>query len=284
MKRGALVVAGIVALVGLSAGAAADERTDKAVKELDRQFAKVKSYTAKTEVMTDTEFGPGHTYKSEMVGTAEWLRKGEKARMRSETKCKTTETESGKTTTTPSTITTVDDGTFLWVLTEENGKKTVMKNQSPGVQMYRPKGFFQQFRTYFDIKLLKDDKVNGDDCYVFEMRMKPMEGAPPSGRQLVYFQKSHGILVKSEGFDANGKLISSSISTDIKVNADISAERFKFKIPEGAQVIDNTSPQAQPAQPESEPEKAEKKPDKKEEAEKPKKKKGIKLPKWPKRP
>ncbi len=274
MKRGALVVAVIAALVGLSAAAAADEKVDKAIKDLDQKFAKVKSYTAKTEGMTDTEFGPEHTYKAEMVGTTEWLRKGEKALLRSETKHKTIETEGGKTTTTLSTVTTVDDGKFLWMLNEEQEQKTVTKSQSSAAHMYHPKGYFEQFKAYFNIKLLEDAEVNGDDCHVFEMKMKPMEGVPPSGRQLVYFQKKHGIHVKSEGFDASGKLISSSVSKDIKINVDIGAERFKFEIPQGAQVFDNTSPQEQPAQPEGEAEKEEKKEEKK----------GIKLPKWPKRP
>ena len=272
MKRGTLVVAVIAALVGLSAAAAADEKVDKAVKELDQQFAKVKSYTAKIESKTDVEFGPGHTQKSEMAGTTEWLRKGEKALMRSEMKFKTTKTEEGKTTTTPSTITTVDDGEFLYVLTEEKGQKTVMKNQAATAKMHQPAGFFGPYKSYYDIKLLKDDKVEGNDCYVFEMKMRPMEGVAPSGRQLVYYQKKHGIQVKFEAFDVDGKLTNWSISKDLKVNVDIGADRFKFKIPEGAQVMDNTTAQQQPAQTESEPEKKE---------EKKEKKKGIKLPKWP---
>lgn len=272
MKPGTLVVAVIAALVGLSAAAAADEKVDKAVKELDQQFAKVKSYTAKFESKTDFEFGPGHTQKSEIAGTTEWLRKGEKALMRSEMKFKTTKTEDGKTTNTPSAITTVDDGEFLYVLTEEKGQKTVMKNQSSTAKMYQPTGFIGAYKSYYDIKLLKDDKVEGNDCYVFEMKMRPMEGVAPSGRQLVYYQKKHGIQVKFEAFDADGKLTNWSISKDLKVNVDISADRFKFKIPEGAQVIDNTTAQQQAAQTESEPEKKEKKKEKK---------KGIKLPKWP---
>lgn len=275
MKRNTFLAVLGTALLCLSVTAVADEKVNKAIDELEQGFAKVKSYAAKTKAMTDTEFGPGHTQKTEMTGTMEWVRKGDKALMRSDTKCNTTKTEGGQTTSTPSTITTVMDGEFYYMLTEEGEKKTVVKSHAPATHTYHPKGIFDQFRSYFDIKLLPDEKIGGHDCYVFEMKMKPMEGMPPSGRQLMYYEKKHGLNIKSEGFDANEKLISSSLSSDIKVNVDISAERFKFEIPEGAQVMDSTAAAQQPQQEEA---KSEEKEEKKEEK---KKKKGIKLPKFP---
>jgi hypothetical protein len=107
---------------------------------------------------------------------------------------------------------------------------------------------------------------------------------PQSGRQLMYYQKDNGLQVKSEAFDADEKLISSSVTTDIKLNADIPAERFKFEIPEGAQVMDHTGSQAQQTQTESSAEQTEKPKAEGAKDEKKKKKKGIKLPKRPKFP
>jgi outer membrane lipoprotein-sorting protein len=279
MKQKVLTGAIAAVLGAWCAAAQADEGLDKVIKELDGQFAKVKSYTAKIEMMTDMAFGPGHTQKTEMTGTTEWLRKGEKALIRSEMKGKTIKTEEGKTATTLSAMSAVDDGEFMYALTEEEGQKTVTKSQSQSGQMYKPSGYFDQFKSYFDIKLLKEDKVDGNDCYVFELKMKPMEGAPPSGRQLVYFGKEHGIQVKAEGFDSDGKLISSSVSKDLKINPDISPDHFKFEVPKGAQVIDTTKAQTPPA----EAERAGEEPAKKEEPKKeePKKKEGLKLPKLP---
>lgn len=111
--------------------------------------------------------------------------------------------------------------------------------------------------------------------------MKPMEGMPPSGRQLWYYQKDNGIAIKTQFFDADGKQSQSSISKDIKIDADISPDRFKFEVPSDAEVHDMTAteqPQVQPQKPEAEEEKAEPK------KEEPKKKSGIKIPKLPKRP
>jgi outer membrane lipoprotein-sorting protein len=277
MKATTLLAAAGILLLGFSGTAAADDKADQAIQELEQQFAKVKSYTAKSEALTDTEFSPGHAQKSEMKGTIEWMRKGEKALMRSDTKCETTKTEGGQTTRAPSTITTVVDGEFYYMLTEEGDQKTVVKSLAPAAQTYHPQSTFDAFRSHFDIKLLPDEKVGGHDCYVFEMKMKPMEGMPPSGRQLMYYEKKHGLNVKSAAYDANEKLISSSLTTDLKVNVDISAERFTFEVPPGAQVIDSTAAAQQPPPEEAQSEQPEEpKEEKKEE-----KKKKIKLPKFP---
>ncbi len=284
MKCSRLVAAVSATLLGLTVMAAADEKADKAIKELDQAFAKINSYTARIESMTDTEFGPGHTQKMEMVGKAEWLRKGKKALMRTETKCNTIKTEDGNTTKTPSTITIISDGDFLYMLTEEGDQKTVIKSKAQSAEEHHPGAMFAQLRSYYDITLLPDERVNGAACHVFEMKMKPMEGMPPSGRQLMYYQKDNGVQIKTEGFDANGKLIVSSITTDVKINADISPDRFKFEIPEGAQVMDMTASQQPPAQAESKTEEPEKEQPKQEEQKKPEKKKGFKLPKRPKLP
>lgn len=282
MQRVRFVAAVSAVLLGLAVSAIADEKADEAIKQLDQQFAKIKSYTAKSESMMDVEFAPDHTQKTKLAGTLEWMRDGEKVRMRSEAKADTATTEGGKTTKKVSTHTTVSDGEFLWVLTVDGDQKTVLKNRAPTAQDSRPSAVFAQLGSYYDITLLPDAQVNGADCYVFEMKMKPMEGMPPSGRQLVYYQKDNGLSVKSEGYDAGGKLTASSVTSDIKLNPDISSARFKFEVPEGAQVSDMTStqqPQAQPEQPKEEEKEKEQEPQKEKEKEK-----GPKLPKWPKRP
>lgn len=269
----------------------ADEKADGAIKELDQQYAKLKSYTAKTESMTDFAFGPDQTQKTEMAGTVEWQRDGEKVRMHSDMKGTTSKTENGETKKSDATITTVSDGEFLWVLNVEGDKKSVYKNRAPSADDSRPSAIFNQMAAYYDVKLLPDASVNGADCYVFELKMKPMEGMPPSGHQVIHYQKDSGVSVKSESFDANNKLTSSWITSDIKLNADVAADRFKFEVPAGAEVTDATAiqpppAQAEPAEPTEQPKeeaapKAEE--EQKPEKEKDKKKdKGIKLPKWPK--
>ncbi|MBN2446091.1 MAG: outer membrane lipoprotein carrier protein LolA [Phycisphaerae bacterium] len=240
MYKCVLVMAAIV-LLGTSATVMADEKAEKAIQELDKNFAKVKTYTCTSESTTDASFGPAFSQKSKMVTTSQWMRKGDNVLMKAETKGETTKTMAGETTTTPSTMTTVDDGKFMYVLTVEGDQKTVMKSKTNTVKSQSPSGYFANFKAYFDIKLLDDQKIDGEDCFVFELKMKPMEGAPPVGRQVVCYQKANGIVLKSESFDGEGKLIASSITKDVKINPEMDPKQFTFEVPEGAQVMDTTA-------------------------------------------
>ncbi|HRX84827.1 MAG TPA: hypothetical protein P5572_07400, partial [Phycisphaerae bacterium] len=206
----------------------------------------------------------------------------------------TTETTEGDTATkADSAATTVSDGDVLWVLTVEGDKKSVFKNRAPSYNDTRPSAMFAQLGNYYDVRLLPDAAVDGADCYVFEMKMKPMEGMPPMGRQLICYRKDTGLSVKSESYDANEKLTSAWTTSDIKLGASVPADHFKFEVPAGAEVTDATAMGQSPAQPETQaaPEDAPAEPaaddapaqpDEDKKPEKPKKEKGIKLPKWPK--
>lgn len=284
MKWSRVMAAVCAALLGLAVMAAADEKADKAIKELDQRFAKVNSYMAEMLMTTDIDYGSGHTETSEMVVTTEWVRKAKKALMRTETKSDTTKTEEGKTTKETSTTLTVSDGDFSYSMFDHDGQKMVMKSRAQPAQAAHPRTLFAQLRMYNNISLLPDEKVAGEDCYVFELKAKSTEGESPTGRSVMYYQKSSGISVKSQGFDANGKLTSTSTTTELKINVDISADRFKFQVPEGAQVTDMTGAGQPPAQAESETEQPEKEQPKKEESQKPEKGKRPKLPKRPELP
>ncbi len=240
MLRNVRVQAIATVLAGLSVTAVADEAADTATKELAQRFAQVQSYTAQVETLNDFMFRPDRGEKTIVTGPIEWRRQSEKALMRSVDTRTETKVARGQTTTTTATITTVSDGEVQYVLTEENGEKTLAKSGAPALQTYSPEGYFEQFGKLFDIKLAPDAQVNGAECYVFEMRLKPMENLPPSGRQFVYFHKQHGIQVKSETYDPRGKLTRSVLLKDLKVNVDISPDRFKFEVPDDAKVTDTT--------------------------------------------
>ncbi len=227
-------------LAGLGVTAVADEAVDKATRELAQRFAQVQSYTAHVQTLNDFMFHPARGQKTTTAGPIEWQRQGEKALMRSVNTRTETKAARGQTTTKTATITTVSDGEFQYVLTEEDGQKTVEKSRAPALQTYSPEGYFEQFGKFFDIKLAPDAQVNGAECYVFEMRLKPMDNLPPSGRQFIYFHKQHGIQVKSETYDPRGHLTRSLLLKDLKVNVDISADRFKFEIPDDAKVTGTT--------------------------------------------
>jgi hypothetical protein len=53
-----------------------------------------------------------------------------------------------------------------------------------------------------------------------------------------YFDKKTGIGLKTVSFDEKDKAVMTSVTTDVKINADIKDDRFVFKAPEGVQVVD----------------------------------------------
>jgi outer membrane lipoprotein-sorting protein len=238
-----LAAALCAALAGLALTAVADQKLDNAINDLDQKFAQVKSYSSHMKSMSTVDMGPGHSQKTEMTGRSEWVRQGDVALQCTEMKCDTAVTKDGKTTKTPSTIKTVCDGKYLYVLTIEGDQKRVMKNPAQPAQKFSPKAMFDQMRSYYEIKLLPDETVDGSACYVFELKMKPMEGMPPRGVQRMFFQKSTGVMVKSEGLDADGKLTQMSVTSNIKINPDINTSHFKFDMPSDAVVMDMTGAQ-----------------------------------------
>ncbi len=112
-----------------------------------------------------------------------------------------------------------------------------------------------------------------------------------AAEQFMYFEKATGMMVKMVGKDSAGKVMMETLTTDLKVNSSISADRFVFNAPEGVQVIDMTQQQDYNAQPTSQESKASAEPSGEKPKEKPvqaeekkAEKKKEKKSKWPKLP
>jgi outer membrane lipoprotein-sorting protein len=166
--------------------------------------------------------------------------------------------------------TMVCDGEFMYSVSEANGEKSATKQNIMTQGWITDKTYFNNLRQGSKLKLLPDETVDGRSTYVIEATSKQAPPANQSGTTAVsymYFDKETGLVIKWLSKDASGKVVSTSITTDLKVNSTISADRFVFKAPEGVEVMDLTKMQqqtAEPAQPEQE------KPAPAEEAEKPK--------------
>jgi hypothetical protein len=192
----------------------------------------------------------------------------------------------------------INDGEFTYGYSVTDGKKMAYKSKTTGDWDQSP---FEIWRKEWDLKLLSDESVDGASCYVIEATPKPgsdTAAGGASGKMVFQYRKDCGLNVKMVSYDKDGKVTFTSSSTDVKVNPNLSDDRFVFKAPAGVEVQDMTAMQQQNAQHASDEQakadaekKAEKKPEKKEEkkAEKKpeKKKKGLglpKLPKWKKKP
>ncbi|GAF73674.1 unnamed protein product, partial [marine sediment metagenome] len=89
------------------------------------------------------------------------------------------------------------------------------------------------------LTLLPDEKVEEQAAYVIESKPKS-PGPQPMAKSKMFFAKDSGIMIKMVGLDAEGKAIMTMNVKDVKLNPEISPDRFVFKAPEGVEVMDMT--------------------------------------------
>jgi len=247
-----------------------------------------KALTAKSAAMNSCTYKSTTTIvseapvksRTETVGTDELLKKDGKWLHRMDSKSTSVMEVGGQEQKTEGSVLVVSDDKYVWTLSESQGQKMVIKNRvAEGQNMAVGEGF-DALRKDYDLKLLPDETVEGKAAWVIEATPKKDAPAARAGMTMrYYYDKGSGMMVKMVGKSIDGKTTMTSIVKDFKVNPPISADRFVFKAPEGAQVMDMTSgqPQAQPAhEPKSQPESQGEQPKEKET-----KSKGLKLPKIP---
>lgn len=275
------LLAGLLAIV---AGAAADdfEKIEKQIQEASRS---VKSMRAKTKSNTEMK-GEGYESRSQGEGTFEFMRDGEKAKMRMESKDSSESKYGDQAQKSESTTLSINDGEYMYTYSVTNGQKSAMKMKSEADWDINP---FEAMREHYDFKLVREDKYEGAAVWVIEAAPKASSGMASGGKMEQWYRQDCGMAVKTVAYDQAGKAISTTLMTDIELNPSLAADRFVFKAPEGVEVMDmdamrSGAGQAQPDEPEDDPAaeeqpKEEKKPAEKKEEKKEEKKGGLKLPK-----
>jgi len=221
----------------LFSGLASAASVEEVQKALEDARGKVKSYTAKTKMTQDIEMGGGMKMQSTMEGTIEWMRKGDKVLYHNENKGTMVQNMGGQENKMESTNTMVCDGDFMYTVSEQMGQKNAFKAPVDPSLAGDAKTMFEAMKKDSELKILPDEKVDGADCYVVEVKPKDTK-ANPMSRTVIYLRKDNAINVKNEGFDTGGKKIFTSLTTDLKLNADIPADHFVFKAPAGVEVMD----------------------------------------------
>lgn len=230
------------ALVGLAVLAlvvpAQAQSLDEVEKELTKAADKVKSFTAEVTMKSQMQ-QPGVTMESSGKGTIEFMRKGDETLWRMDQETSTVTEAAGQMQKTEVSTLTIVDGEFMYVLTERAGEKKAIKSKADPAQMkLAAKDVFDQLRKDHELKLLPEAPVEGVDAYVIEATPKKQVG--PIAKQVLHFGKESGMLLKMEALDASGKPMHTTTFSALKLNVKIDPERFKFKAPEGVQVMDMT--------------------------------------------
>jgi outer membrane lipoprotein-sorting protein len=275
MKR--LVACGLgVAVVLLSSGAVLADTLETVEKTIVEKAANTQSQQARITTMQRMQT-PQMSYDSQGETTYEFLKKGDKWLSRTESKTTSSSSVAGKEHKQNTTMLVIDDGEFVWTLSEMDGQKSVMKSRSEANRaLLTDKAYFDNLRKDFELKLLPDETVDGRATWPIQATPRQPAAEGMIAMLLNYFDKETGVCIKTVGKDSSGKEVMTSVTKDIKVNPTLAADRFVFKVPEGVAVMDMTQdqpgqPQAQkPTEPKDEPKKEDKP-----------KKPPVKLPKLP---
>ena len=227
-----------VCLVSLfSAAAARAETVEEVEKKISEQSKKIKSMSMKMKSMSDAS-GPGTNTKSTLEGTYEYMMDGPKTLSRTDVLTQSQIDAGGNKLEQKSKSLSISDGDYLYVLTEQGGQKYATKMKASDRSMSTK---LDDLRQWYDFKLLPDETIDGKPCYALELT--PKKGSPVgegTGKNRHYYQKDTCVLVKAVVFGPEGKIVSTTTYSDIRINPSLGKDRFTFTPPPGVQVQDFT--------------------------------------------
>ncbi len=232
-----LTIASVLAMPTLSLA----ETVEDVEKKIIAAYEKLTSYTANLKSQQQFDMGDGNFSKTEFTGRTEWMRQGGKILMRAEMKG-TTESKFGDQHMKMSTAAmTVGDGEYVYTVTDTDGNKHAMKMKYDPAMTGDIAALIKQWHEQADLSLLPEEKVEGRDAYAIQV--KPKTAGGPTDKSVFYMDRETGLMLRSVMFAPDGKESGRVSLTDIKVGADIKAERFKFEAPAGVEVVDMSSNQ-----------------------------------------
>lgn len=227
-------------LAGLAGGAFAETLED-VEKKLIEAAKKIKS-SQYTSTMESNVESPGFKMKSKMVDKTITMRKGDKWLWRSEGQTNSEIDAAGNSTKQEIKTLIVSDGDVLYTVTEMDGAKQYMKSKVTPENSINAQSekMLENLRALGDVKLAAGEKVDGKDCWVIEVVLKPgspmtMMGAEKSR---YFYDKSTGMFLKSVTLNKDGKASQTLTISDVKIDESISEDRFKFTPPPGVEVQD----------------------------------------------
>jgi len=235
----------VVLVVGCAMAARAAETLESVEKKIAEQAGKYKTLQETMHMVSDMSFGEGMASKTTMETQMQAMRKGDKVLSRMDSKSKTVMKMGDQPAQTQeANMLAINDGEFVYTLTDAGGQKMAQKSKPDPKTAGDPldvKRSFDAMRKSFNLKLLPDESVDGKDCWAIEAIAKDAKDPNmPIARTVSYYEKKTGIAVKAVSYDKAGKVASTMTISDVKVNADIPAERFVFKAPPGVEVMDMT--------------------------------------------
>jgi len=214
------------------------ETLEEVEKQIAAAYAKVKTVSAKMNSLTEMDQG-GMKMKITVDGTYEAMNGPEGKRLyRMEGKSKMEmpgmENQPGGG---EQEMLVICDGEYTYQMSTMMGMKNAVKTK-PDIDPIP----WSQMRDDQELSVLPSESVDGKECHVVEGKAKD-PNATPMVRMVYYCRKDIGCPVKQVAYDKDGKVVNTTTFTDIKVDSDIAADRFKWTTPEGVTLIDQTGGQ-----------------------------------------
>jgi outer membrane lipoprotein-sorting protein len=215
------------------------ESVDELSRALTEKMRATKSLSAKIHSEVELR-GPASTYHRTSDGTLELLRKDGQVLLRTEThEVASTEARGEAAKQEGSSLTILDGSGYIYSYIQASDQKAAYKAKSQVDWDVNP---IEGSRAAYDIELLPDETFDGAAVCVFKLTPKP--GTSGEGTVLQYLRRDCGYPVKMVQLDPAGKPQATVTYTDLKVDEEISPERFVFNAPEGVTVVDRTEEMA----------------------------------------
>lgn len=234
--QGCVLILGGLALGGQTVRA---NDLDAVQRQILERWQKHRSMTAKVTQTEGTE-AQGNTAARHGEGTYEFMRKAGKFLFRMEIESAWEVKAGGQDLRVRISTLTVCDGDHVYELSERMGLATALKRKPDPRDGADLKAFLEILRTRNDLKLLDEESVNGRDVFAIQATPKSKLPSRPYQTVVYYFSKDHGVLLKQEKRDKDGKPLETMSFSDLKFDVKIDPKRFEFKAPEGVVVQDLT--------------------------------------------
>lgn len=218
------------------------ETVEEVHTKLNDAYAKLRSYSAKTETTQDFAIDRAK-FDGRHAGNIKWMRKGAKIMSRAEQRGQMTQKFEDQVHTAKSSTLTICDGDFYYTIAEssgtgnESGTKSATKQKVDPAALTDAMSIITTQKIDYLLQVLADETVDGADCFVIEGTPKEA-GKLPFASTVLWFRKADAIMVKMIEKDKDEKEVYSFVLSNINVNEDIPTDQFKFTAPEGVEVMD----------------------------------------------
>ncbi len=224
---------------GISVFAAAPPTVEEAQKQIAEKFSDVRSCTALVTTIETSDPGDGTSARAEIRRRIEWKRAGGSFLYRAESSTEIRRTSGGITTTEEATATSVSDGVHVVAITEQEGRTSATKRKADISNVPDTSALLDELRVDQTLRRLPDTKVGTSDCFVIQVIPKNRADSDIT-QTVIYVRKDIGMDVRTIVYDKKNKPIYTSTTTDIRINPELSADRFRVALPDGVELVDQS--------------------------------------------